>query len=175
MPHARDPRIVIVGAGFGGVAAAIELQRHGFRDLTILDRAPRLGGTWHHNSYPGAACDVPSHLYSFSFAQRRDWTRLCSPQQEILDYVHEVAARFGIDRLVTPDTQVVSCTWDETARQWRTTTAGGRRWGAPGGVGAPGQLPQPAYPRVEERERFAGHNFHSAQWDHDYDMRGKRV
>jgi cation diffusion facilitator CzcD-associated flavoprotein CzcO len=175
MSPARDPRIVIVGAGFGGVAAAIELQRHGFRNLTILDRAPRLGGTWHHNSYPGAACDVPSHLYSFSFAQRRDWSRLCSPQQEILDYVHEVAARFGVDRLVTPDTQVVSCAWDESARQWQTTSADGRTWESDAIVVATGQLHQPAYPRVEGRERFAGHSFHSAQWDHDYDMRGKRV
>ena len=72
--------IVIIGAGFGGVAAAIELQAHGFTDITILDAAPELGGTWFHNTYPGAACDVPSHMYSFSFAQRRDWTRLCSPQ-----------------------------------------------------------------------------------------------
>ncbi|MDX6657606.1 MAG: hypothetical protein QOH62_2399 [Solirubrobacteraceae bacterium] len=175
MSPAREPRIVIVGAGFGGVAAAIELQRHGFRNLTILDRAPGLGGTWHHNSYPGAACDVPSHLYSFSFAQRRDWSRLCSPQQEILDYVHEVAARFGVDRLVTPDTQVVSCAWDESARQWQTTSADGRIWESDAIVVATGQLHQPAYPRVEGRERFAGHSFHSAQWDHDYDMRGKRV
>jgi cation diffusion facilitator CzcD-associated flavoprotein CzcO len=175
MPTARDLRIVIVGAGLGGVAAAIELQRHGFRDLTILDKAPRLGGTWHHNSYPGAACDVPSHLYSFSFAQRRDWSRLCSPQQEILDYVHEVAVRFGVDRLVTPDTQVVSCAWDEEARQWQTTSADGRSWESDAVVVATGQLHQPAYPRVEGRERFAGHSFHSAQWDHDYDMRGKRV
>ena len=72
----------LLGAGFGGVAAAIELQRHGFQDITILDVAAEIGGTWFHNSYPGAACDVPSHLYSFSFAQRRDWARLCSPQQD---------------------------------------------------------------------------------------------
>src|SRR3954465_13301728 len=107
------PSATIVGAGFGGIAAAIELQRHGFRDLTILDAAGDLGGTWLHNSYPGAACDVPSHLYSFSFAQRRDWSRLCSPQQEILDYLHEVAARYGVDRLVVPNTRVVSCAWDD--------------------------------------------------------------
>ena len=77
--------VTIVGAGFGGIAAAIELQRHGFRELTILDAADDLGGTWLHNSYPGAACDVPSHLYSFSYATRRDWSRLCSPQPEILE------------------------------------------------------------------------------------------
>ena len=78
-PEAVDnPRVLIIGAGFGGIGAAIELRRHGFERVTILDRAPEIGGTWFHNTYPGAACDVPSHLYSYSFAQRRDWTRLCS-------------------------------------------------------------------------------------------------
>src|SRR6266581_2085242 len=95
--------VLIVGAGFGGIAAAIELGRHGINDVRILEKAPELGGTWFYNSYPGAACDVPSHLYSFSFAQRRDWSRLCSPQQEILDYLHDVAGRFGVDRLVVPN------------------------------------------------------------------------
>ena len=85
------PQIVIVGAGFGGIAAAIELRRHGFDDVTILEGAPDLGGTWFYNSYPGAACDVPSHLYSFSYEQRTSWSRLCSPQQEILSYLREVA------------------------------------------------------------------------------------
>jgi cation diffusion facilitator CzcD-associated flavoprotein CzcO len=84
---ARPLKVVIVGAGFGGIAAAIELTRHGFTDLTILERSPAIGGTWFHNTYPGAACDVPSHLYSFSFAKRRDWSRLCSPQPEILSYL----------------------------------------------------------------------------------------
>src|SRR3979409_21619 len=91
-----SPTIVIVGAGFGGVSAASELRRHGFDDVTILEGAPDLGGTWFHNTYPGAACDVPSHLYSFSYAQRRDWSRLCSPQAEIHGYLHEVAARHGV-------------------------------------------------------------------------------
>src|ERR1700689_2527757 len=98
--------VVIIGAGFGGIATAIELQRHGFTDLTLLDQAPGLGGTWFYNSYPGAACDVPSHLYSFSFAQRRDWSRPCSPQDEILSYLREVACDHGIDRLFEPNTRV---------------------------------------------------------------------
>jgi cation diffusion facilitator CzcD-associated flavoprotein CzcO len=168
-------RVLIVGAGFGGIGAAIELQRHGFGDITILDHGPQLGGTWRDNSYPGAACDVPSHLYSFSFAQRRDWSRLCSPQQEILDYLHGVAARFGVDRLVVPDTRVVSCGWDDGARQWRTESADGRSWESDALVIATGQLHQPAYPAIEGLDRFEGHSFHSAQWDHGYDMRGKRV
>src|SRR6059036_3324812 len=120
------PSVTIVGAGFGGVAAAIELQRHGFRDLTILDAAGDLGGTWLHNSYPGSACDVPSHLYSFSYAQRRDWSRLCSPQGEILDYLHGVARSFGVDRHMRTGCRVTACTWDDGAARWTVETEAGR-------------------------------------------------
>src|ERR1700731_3555042 len=95
-------RIVIVGAGFGGIAAAIELRRHGVTDVTILEAAPELGGTWFYIDYPGAACDVPSHMYSFSFAQRRDWSRLCSPRAEIHSYLREVADANDVQRLIEP-------------------------------------------------------------------------
>ena len=105
----RELKVVIVGGGLGGIAAAIELQDHGFRDITILERAPDLGGTWFHNTYPGCACDVPSHLYSFSFATRRDWSRLCSPQDEILRYLRAVARDFGVDRRVVTGADVTSC------------------------------------------------------------------
>lgn len=98
--RAAEPRVVIVGAGFGGIAAAIELRRRGFDAVTILEAGPELGGTWFYNRYPGAACDVPSHLYSFSYAQRGDWSRLCSPQQEILSYLNQVARDHGVDGLV---------------------------------------------------------------------------
>lgn len=171
----RPQRIVIVGAGFGGIAAAVELQQHGFTDITILDRAPEPGGTWFYNSYPGAACDVPSHLYSFSFAKRRDWTRLCSPQAEILAYVHQVAREFGVDRLMTFGVEVASCAWDDDAQTWTIAAADGRGWEADALIVATGQLHRPAYPRIEGLEEFAGHSFHSAAWDHDYDLRGRRV
>lgn len=175
MSGSRDLRILIVGAGFGGIAAAIELEAHGHRDVTILERASDLGGTWLHNSYPGSACDVPSHLYSFSFAQRRDWSRLCSPQQEILDYLHDVARRHGVDRLVQTDVDVQSCEWSDDARHWTVTAADGGTWEADAVILATGQLHQPAMPRLAGVDDFAGHSFHSAQWDHDYDLRGKRV
>src|SRR5690242_14055856 len=165
-------RVLIVGAGFGGISAAIELRRHGFEAITILEKAPDLGGTWFYNSYPGAACDVPSHLYSFSYAQRRDWSRLCSPQQEILDYLHDVARRFDVERLIVPNTRVTSCAWDDG---WRVSSDDGRTFEGDALVVATGQLHQPAYPAIEGRERFRGHSFHSARWDHDYDLRGKRV
>jgi cation diffusion facilitator CzcD-associated flavoprotein CzcO len=168
-------KVVVIGSGFGGIAAAIELRRHGFHDVVVLDRSPDLGGTWFHNTYPGSACDVPSHLYSFSYAQRRDWSRLCSPQPEILDYLHEVARDRGIDRLVETGTEVEACTWDEAARRWTVTSSDGRSWEAGAVIIATGQLHRSAYPSIEGRDTFEGHSFHSAEWDHDYDLTGKRV
>jgi cation diffusion facilitator CzcD-associated flavoprotein CzcO len=168
-------KIVIVGAGFGGVTMAIELKRHGFTDVTILERAPELGGTWYHNTYPGVACDVPSHLYSFSYAKRRDWSRICSPQDEIISYLRGVARDHGVDQLVVPDTEVDACRWDDERRRWTVSSDDGRSWDADAVVLATGQLHQPAYPSIPGRESFAGHSFHSAQWDHEYDLRGKRV
>jgi cation diffusion facilitator CzcD-associated flavoprotein CzcO len=168
-------KVVVIGAGLGGIAAAIELQRNGIRDVTILEAAPSLGGTWFHNSYPGAACDVPSHLYSFSFAQRRDWSRLCSPQEEILGYLGGIARDFEVDRLVVTGAKVEACSWDDEEQRWTVTTADGWTFEADAVILATGQLHQPAMPRIEGRESFEGREFHSAQWDHDYDLRGKRV
>ena len=105
----RGPRAIIVGAGFGGVGMAIELRRRGFEQITILEAGEEIGGTWSFNTYPGAACDVPSHLYSYSFAQRRDWSRLCSPQAEILRYLQGVADDHGVTPLVRTRTQRDRC------------------------------------------------------------------
>ena len=172
---ARALRIVIVGAGFGGVAAAIELRRHGFDDVVVLERAEELGGTWHYNAYPGCACDVPSHMYSFSFAQRRDWSRLCSPREEILDYLKQVAYDHGIDALIETGARVSACSWSDADQEWTVNAEDGRAWKADAVILATGQLHQPAVPAVAGRELFAGHSFHSARWDHDYDLSGKRV
>ncbi|TMM03878.1 MAG: NAD(P)/FAD-dependent oxidoreductase [Actinobacteria bacterium] len=166
-------RVVIVGAGFGGVAAAIELRRHGFDDVTILERGPGVGGTWLYNTYPGCACDVPSHLYSFSYAQRANWSRLCSPQEEILQYLEGVARDHGVDRLVVRNTDVTSCAWDDQSCKCAVESSDGRSWEAEALIVATGQLDQPAAPRLEGP--FEGHSFHSARWDHEYDLRGKRV
>lgn len=167
--------MVIVGAGFGGIVAAIELRKHGFTKVAVLEKARDLGGTWLQNDYPAAACDVPSHLYSYSFAQRRNWSRLCSPQEEILGYLHDVAREHGIDRLLVPNTPVSSCSWDEESRRWSIVSPDGRCWDADAVVLATGQLHRPAFPGIADRERFAGHSFHSAEWDHTYDIGGKRV
>ena len=170
-----SPTIVIVGAGFGGIAAAIELRRHGFDDVTILEGAPDLGGTWFHNTYPGAACDVPSHLYSFSYEQRTSWSRLCSPQQEILEYLRGVADAHGVTRLIRFSQRVSNCTFDPDRRRWAIATESGARHDADVLILATGQLNRPSIPELPGRERFAGPSFHSARWDHDYDLHGKRV
>lgn len=170
-----SPSVLIIGSGFGGIAAAIELGRGGYRDVTILEAASGLGGTWHHNTYPGAACDVPSALYSYSYARGRNWSRLCSPQSEILGYLQEVARRYGIDRLVRPDSPVAGCDWDDAAQRWTATTDDGRTFTAQVLIVATGQLHQPATPALPGIETFAGHAFHSARWDHGYNLAGKRV
>jgi cation diffusion facilitator CzcD-associated flavoprotein CzcO len=169
------PSVLIVGAGFGGIAAAIELTRSGFSDVRILERAPDLGGTWYYNDYPGAACDVPSHLYSFSFAQRRDWSRLCSPRGEIHGYLHAVARDRGVEKLIEYERSVSSCTWDEHRLRWTVTAADGASYHADAIVLATGQLHQPSYPRIDGLETFAGHSFHSSRWDHQYPLAGRRV
>ncbi|WP_405871837.1 flavin-containing monooxygenase [Streptomyces sp. NBC_00005] len=170
-----------MGAGFGGIAVAAELLRHGLDDVTLLEAAPGPGGTWHHNRYPGAACDVPSHLYSYSFAQRASWAHVFSHQGEILQYARETADALGITPRIVTDTTVTSCTWDDGTRTW---TVRSRRTGSDGPqeervadavVLATGQLDKPALPAVEGLADFAGRSFHSARWDHAYDLRGKRV
>src|SRR5215469_12724204 len=122
MPRDRPISIVIVGAGIGGIAAAIEFRRYGFTDVRVLERAAGIGGTWHYNDYPGCACDVPSHLYSFSFAQRRHWSRICSPGSEILRYLEEVARDEGVLDLVRLGVEVVSCRWDASSSSWTVST-----------------------------------------------------
>lgn len=167
--------VVIVGAGFGGIAAAIELRENGITDVTIVDAAPGIGGTWLHNTYPGAACDVPSHMYSYSFAQRRNWTRLCSPQPEILEYLRGVAREYGVADLVVPNTRITSAERTSATGSWVLTAEDGRTFTADTLVIATGQLNRPVVPDIPGRETFGGHEFHSARWDHEHDLRGRRV
>jgi cation diffusion facilitator CzcD-associated flavoprotein CzcO len=168
-------RVAIVGAGLSGIAAAIELGRRGIDDVVLFEAADELGGTWYHNTYPGIACDVPSYLYCFSYAQRSDWERPCPPGQAIHRYVREVADEFGVTPKVRLSTEIAAATWDEGAARWTLETAAGERAEADALVVACGQLNRPNWPRIEGVEAFAGHSFHSARWDHDYDLAGKRV
>src|SRR4249919_574664 len=122
--------VVIIGAGLGGIAMAIELRRHGFTDVTVLERAPEVGGTWFYNSYPGAACDVPSHLYSYSYEQRRDWSRLCSPQSEILAYLQGVADEYRIAEMIQTGRRVTECRFDDVNEVWQVETESGDHYEA---------------------------------------------
>jgi cation diffusion facilitator CzcD-associated flavoprotein CzcO len=168
------PSIVIVGSGFGGLGAAIELVRHGFTDVTVLERAGDLGGVWRENTYPGAACDVPSPLYSYSFAPN-DWPRRYSGHREIQAYLKATAARFGVDRLIRFGVEVTAAEFDAGAGRWRVHTSTGETLEADVLVSAVGQLSRPALPAIPGIEQFRGPAFHSAHWDHDHDLRGRRV
>ncbi len=153
----------------------IALRREGIEDFTIFERADDLGGVWFHNTYPGAACDVPSYLYSYSYEQRRDWSQPCSPQQEILDYLRATAAKHGVAGHIRTRTEIAGASFDEGSARWRLETVEGEIHEAEALVVACGQLSRPNRPSVPGMDEFAGRSFHSAEWDHDYDMTGKRV
>jgi len=174
---ATDPehvRIAIVGAGFSGLGLAIRLKQQSIDDFVVLERATEVGGTWRDNTYPGCACDVPSHLYSFSFAPNPTWTHTFSPQQEILDYLRWCAGRFDLTPHIRWNTELLDATWNENAQQWRLTTARGTLIAEILILGN-GPLSEPSLPAIPGLERFTGTRFHSARWVHSHDLTGKRV
>lgn len=170
----KDLSVAIVGGGFGGIGTAIRLRQAGVRDLTVYERADRLGGVWQHNVYPGAACDVPSHLYSYSFAPNPQWTRRFSPGAEIRDYLEDTARRFGVMDAVHTGVDVQRATWDEDAGRWHIVTSEGERE-ADLLVCACGQLSEPNIPALPGLDTFAGPAFHSARWRADVPLEGARV
>jgi cation diffusion facilitator CzcD-associated flavoprotein CzcO len=169
-----DHRIAIIGAGFSGLGAAIRLKTAGIDDFVVLERARAVGGTWRENTYPGCQCDVPSHLYSYSFARNPSWTRTFSRQGEICDYLRACVERFDLGPHVRLGVEVRESSWRETERHWLLdTSAGPLRAGVV--VAAMGALSEPALPAVVGIERFQGPLFHSAAWRHDVELRGARV
>lgn len=167
----RPYGVLIVGAGFGGIGMAIRLRRAGIDDFLVVEKAGDLGGTWRDNTYPGAACDVPSHLYSFSFEPRTGWSRRFPTQAEILGYLRHCAAKYRIEPRLR--TEVEEARFDAAAGLWRVRTTAGDELAARALVLACGQLNRPAYPGIPSE--FAGVAFHSARWDHGYDLTGKNV
>jgi cation diffusion facilitator CzcD-associated flavoprotein CzcO len=167
-------RVVVVGSGFSGLGMAIRLLKDGERDFVLLERAGEIGGTWRDNTYPGCRCDVPSHLYSFSFAPNPNWSSTFSPQPEILDYLRDVARRFGVMPHVRFHTELESADWDEAEGHWRLETSQGSMT-ADVLVSGQGPLSEPRLPDVAGLDGFQGTAFHSASWDHDHDLTGKRV
>ena len=171
----RTPSVAIVGAGFGGIGLGITLKRAGIESFTILEKGDRVGGVWRDNTYPGATCDVPSHLYSFSFEPNPDWTRRFSPQSEILDYLERCVERHGLESHLRFGTEVARADFDEGSRRWRIETTSGDELEADVLVSACGQLSLPASPGIGGLDRFKGPIFHSSRWDHDVDLTGRRV
>jgi cyclohexanone monooxygenase len=170
----RHVRVGILGAGFGGLGTAIRLKQRGEDDFLIFERSSGVGGTWWANTYPGCQCDIPSHLYSFSFAPNPDWTRTYPKQPELRDYLRRTAEQFGVFEKVRFETEVTAAVWDEEASRWRIETSQGP-YTADLLVAAPGPLSEPSLPDLPGLDSFAGTLFHTATWNHDHDLRGRRV
>jgi cation diffusion facilitator CzcD-associated flavoprotein CzcO len=167
-------RVAVIGSGFGGLGAAVRLRREGITDFVVLERADAVGGTWRDNSYPGCACDVPSHLYSFSFAPNPDWPRVFSGQEHIRAYLERVTDTFGLRPHLRFGAEVRQARWDARAQRWHLTTAAGELT-ADVVVSATGPLSDPKIPDIPGLAAFPGPVFHSSRWDHIFDLRGKRV
>ncbi|MDX3326732.1 MULTISPECIES: NAD(P)/FAD-dependent oxidoreductase [Streptomyces] len=175
MAQHEHVRVAVIGSGFGGLGAAVRLRREGITDFLVLERAAAVGGTWRDNSYPGCACDVPSHLYSFSFAPNPDWPRTFSGQQHIRAYLEHVADTFGLRPHIRLNHEVTVMRWDNDDLHWVIEAANGSTVTADAVVSATGPLSDPKLPDIPGLAEFPGKVFHSAQWDHDYDLSGKRV
>lgn len=173
-PEGPHHRVVIVGAGFGGIALALRLRREGVEDVVVLEKEEDLGGTWLVNTYPGCQCDVPSLLYSLSDAPNPEWTRTFAPQPEIWEYLREVADRFDLKRQIRFGTELTGADWDPTEQRWSLHTSAGPL-SADVLILAAGFLSEPALPAIEGLDRFEGTVFHSARWRHDHDLTGERV
>ena len=173
-PARRKPTVAIIGAGAGGIAMGIKLKRAGY-DFTIYEKSDGVGGTWRDNSYPGAACDVPSHLYSFSFELNPWWSRTYATQPEILAYLERCTDQYGIRPHVRTGVAIGEARWSEGVQQWELTTADGESFNADVVVSALGMLNVPVVPDIPGAERFQGRTFHSSRWDHGKSVAGERV
>ncbi len=175
VPLRTHTEVAILGAGFAGLCMAIRLRQQGHRELVIFEQADSLGGTWRDNTYPGCGCDVPSDLYSFSFERNPDWSRTFATQQEILDYLRQVAEKHQVEASIKFDTKIVSLRWNDSHQHWQLTAADGRQFTATVVISGMGGLHIPAVPELPGQDAFAGTSFHTAQWRHDVDLTGKRV
>src|SRR5204862_3745515 len=165
---------LIVGAGFAGICAAIKLAEDGETDYVVIEKADDVGGTWRDNTYPGACCDGPSQLYSFSFARNPEWSSSYSPQPEIQDYLRRVASEYGVTDKTVLRTELEEAVWDEDAQVWRCRTTSGEVV-AHTLITGTGGLSEPRLPDIEGIDTFQGALFHSARWDHSTDSTDRRV
>jgi cation diffusion facilitator CzcD-associated flavoprotein CzcO len=167
--------VLIIGGGFSGLCMAIKLRETGMNSFLLLEKSDDIGGTWYDNRYPGCACDIPSHLYSFSFEPSPDWSRMYPGQQEIHDYLKRCVQRYELAPQIRLDTRFREATWDESENVWHAIAGEGLRIRARVIVSGIGGLHVPQYPKLKGIERFAGPKFHSSMWDHNVDLDGKRV
>ena len=168
-------RVAIVGAGFAGVGIGVRLLGEGIGDFVILERNPSVGGTWFEHTYPGCGCDVPTHLYSYSFARNPRWSRLFPKQHEILEYVRRIADEYGVTPHIRFNTEMEHSSWDSRAGRWVVQTAAGDTLTADVLVSAIGATAEPDEPDIPGLASFSGHRFHSARWDHSHRLDGERV
>lgn len=171
---ARQVEVLVIGAGVSGIGAAIRLLQEGITDFVVLEKAQDLGGTWRDNTYPGCACDVPSALYSYSFAQNPEWTRAFAAQREILDYVRKTATEHGVHPYIRFGVDMEDAVWDEAARHWKIHTSSGL-YEARTLISCAGYLHEPVIPNLPGLKDFKGTIFHSSQWNHQHDLSGERV
>ncbi|MGA9871302.1 MAG: NAD(P)/FAD-dependent oxidoreductase [Rhodococcus sp. (in: high G+C Gram-positive bacteria)] len=167
--------VLVVGTGFSGLGMAIQLRRKGRADFLVLEKSDTLGGTWRDNTYPGCACDVPSHMYSYSFEPNPDWTQMWSGQPEILAYLQKLSEKYQLDRHIRFGAECIGGYWDETELRWHVETADGDEYIAQFLVSGVGALHIPNIPALNGAESFTGDAFHSARWNHDVDLTGKKV
>ncbi|ORX04675.1 flavin-containing monooxygenase [Mycolicibacillus trivialis] len=167
--------VAIIGAGFAGIGAAIRLKDEGVTDFVIFERDTRVGGTWRDNTYPGAACDIPSHLYSYSFAPKPDWSHTYSGSAEILDYIDDMVESTGVGSHIRFQHTVTGIGYDATAGEWTVSFADQEPVRARAVIVASGPLANAGFPDIPGIDEYRGHKIHSARWDHDYDFAGKRV
>lgn len=170
-----DVTVAVIGAGFSGLGMAKKLRDAGIEDFVILEGADEVGGTWRDSKYPGAAVDVPNHLYSYSFAQNPDWTRMFSNSEEIQRYIVDIADRFDLRRKIKFNTRIVEAHFDETNNLWEAKAQDGRIFRARFVVGAMGPFAESRIPDVPGLKKFKGTMAHTAKWDRNIDLRGKRV
>jgi cation diffusion facilitator CzcD-associated flavoprotein CzcO len=167
--------VIVVGTGFSGLGMAIQLRKDGREDFVVLEKADDVGGTWRDNTYPGCACDIQSHMYSFSFEQNPDWSRSFSSQTEIWAYLRRVTDKYDLRRNIDFGVEVTGARWDADEHRWYVTTKSGAEYVGQYLVAGIGALHIPNVPRLPGMENFAGRSFHSAEWNHGYDLTGKRV
>jgi len=168
-------KIMVIGTGFSGLCMGVKLREMGEDDFVLLERADDVGGTWRDNTYPGCACDVPSHLYSFSFEPNPNWSRMYAPQPEIFAYLKGVATKYDLIKHIQFRANLISARYDDARKLWVAEADDGRVFEAEILVSGMGGLSNPATPNIKGLDKFKGATFHSATWDHGYDLVGKRV